>query len=97
MSNLTKKDLIAKGWSPAYIEKALKSGDLKGAKVPVPGREATDRWEVTQEAYDAWRSGKSARGVFSASPREMEQVQAYLKAQKPAAIAAFKKSLGLDK
>jgi len=94
---LTKKDLIAKGWSPAYIEKSLKSGSLKGKLVPVPERPKTLRWEVTPEAYAEWRAGKDARSEFQATPREIESVQAYLKAAKPAEIAALRKSLGFDK
>jgi len=96
-SRLTKADIIALGWSPVYIERSLTKGALKGVKYPIPGRK-TVRWEVTREAYDTWRSTRNQnRGVFSGSDRDIQHLDEFLKAAKPAQIAAIQKSLDAAK
>lgn len=94
---LTKADIIALGWSPVYIERSLTKGTLKGTKVPIPGRK-TVRWEVTQLAYDTWRSTRNQnRGAFTGTSRNIQQLDEYLKAAKPAQIAAIQASLDAAK
>jgi len=96
---LTKADIVkVYGFNAQYVEKALRTGKLKGALRPDPARPKVLRWEVAQADFDDWRMRAEANKTyaFRATPRQIAAIAEHTKGLKEKDKAALRKSLGLD-
>jgi hypothetical protein len=82
--------------SPVYVKRALQRGWLKGTKQLMPGTKV-EQWVVLKADVDAWRqscqSHKTPKARFVGSPRQMTELQEFIKTADAKTIEALKASL----